>query len=93
MALGFASAKADVNAAQEFSAALREGFSDRGSSTSGRGYPPHLVPGNLYTHVWRGREQVGRHTACLVCGVSSNTRNRNGDARFIRAHRRCGFKA
>lgn len=77
--------------AARFRKQLREAFGRLGSSTNGRGYPPHLVPGNLYTHVWRGREQVGRHTACLVCEVSSNTRNRNGDARFIRAHRRCGF--
>jgi hypothetical protein len=54
-------------------------------------YPPHLEVGNLYCHVWRGHEQIGRHVECLVCKVTNNTRNRNGDARFIRRHRRCGF--
>jgi hypothetical protein len=60
-------------------------------ATNGRGYPRHLEPGNLYTHIWKGERQVGRFTRCLACGVESNTRNRNGDARFIRAHRRCGM--
>lgn len=62
-----------------------------GSRTQGRGYPPHLVPGNLFCHRWHGKVQIGRVTTCQVCGVTSETRNRNGDARFIRAHRRCGF--
>jgi hypothetical protein len=62
-----------------------------GSETNGRGYPPHLTPGNLLCHVWKGTQQIGRSTTCLICGVQSNTRNRNGDARFIRAHRRCGL--
>lgn len=60
-------------------------------ATNGRGYPPHLEPGNLYCHHWKGEDQVGRHTYCAICDVHSNSRNRNGDARFIRAHRRCGF--
>lgn len=58
---------------------------------TGSFYPAHLVVGNLYCHVWRGEQQVGRHVECLVCGITNNTRNRNGDARFVRAHRRCGF--
>lgn len=60
--------------------------------TNGSGYPAHLEVANLYAHRWRGEEQVGRHVVCHVCGVESNTRNRNGDARFLRAHRRCGFR-
>lgn len=59
--------------------------------TNGHGYPAHLEPGNFFHHYWRDEQQVGRHTKCLICNVESNTRNRNGDARFIRAHRRCGF--
>lgn len=59
--------------------------------TDGRGYPPHLQVGNLYFHRWRGQDQLGRHIKCLICNVDSNTRTRNGDAKFIRAHRRCGF--
>ena len=52
-------------------------------------YPAHLEVGNLHCHHWRGEDQVGRHVRCLACNVTSNTRNRNGDARFIRAHRKC----
>jgi hypothetical protein len=62
-----------------------------GSHTTGRGYPPHLTVVNWSFHTWRGQEQIGRVTACLICDVQSNTRNRNGDAKFIRAHRRCGM--
>jgi len=62
-----------------------------GGPTTGRGYPPHLVPGNLYCHHWRGTVQVGRVTTCLVCSIVSETRNRRGDARFIKTHKRCGF--
>jgi hypothetical protein len=54
-------------------------------------YPPHLEAGNLLCHHWRGEDQIGRHLVCHVCNESNNTRNRNGDARFIRRHRRCGF--
>lgn len=52
-------------------------------------YPPHLEVGNLHTHRRKGREEIGRFVVCLACNVESNTRTRNGDARFIRAHRRC----
>jgi hypothetical protein len=62
-----------------------------GSYTTGRGYPAHLEVVNWNCHTWRGQEQIGRVTTCLICGIQSNTRNRNGDARFIRAHRRCGM--
>jgi hypothetical protein len=55
-------------------------------------YPPHLDVGNLYCHRLRGAVQVGRHIVCLVCNESSNSRTRNGDARFILAHKRCGFR-
>lgn len=56
-------------------------------------YPPHLDVGNLQFHRWKGENQMGRVVTCLVCNITSNTRNRNGDAKFIRAHRRCSFKA
>lgn len=52
-------------------------------------YPPHLEVGNLFCHHWRGRNEVGRHIVCRVCNVSSNARNRRGDARFILAHKHC----
>ena len=55
-------------------------------------YPPHLEVWNLCCHNWRGQRQPGRFVRCLVCNVASNTRNRNGDARFIRAHRRCALR-
>ena len=61
------------------------------SRTTGRGYPPHLKVVNWNGHNWRGTEQIGRIVTCEVCGIRSNTRNRNGDAGFIRQHRRCGF--
>jgi hypothetical protein len=60
-------------------------------ATNGNGYPPHLDVGNLYCHHWKGQSQVGRSVKCLACNVESNTRNRNGDAKFIRQHRRCGL--
>lgn len=56
-------------------------------------YPLHLEVANLICHHWRGERQVGRVVTCLVCNVMSNTRNRNGDAKFIRAHRHCAFQA
>jgi hypothetical protein len=54
-------------------------------------YPPHLTVGNLYTHVRKGVETVGRHITCRVCNINNNNRSRNGDARFIRLHKHCGF--
>lgn len=55
-------------------------------------YPPHLEVAIL-CHYWKGQQQIGRYVRCSVCGVDSNTRNRNGDARFIRQHRKCGLIA
>lgn len=52
-------------------------------------YPPHLEVVNWNSHCWKGVVQPGRCVTCLACNVHNNTRNRNGDARFIRAHRRC----
>lgn len=59
--------------------------------TSTHFYPLHIEAGNFYFHQWKGERQVGRYLKCLVCGITNNTRNRNGDARFIRTHKRCGF--
>lgn len=53
-------------------------------------YPAHLEVAVLM-HSRRGRQEPGRHVVCLVCGVDSNTRTRNGDAAFLREHRRCGY--
>lgn len=52
-------------------------------------YPPHLTVANWNCHVRKGVETPGRCVTCLACDAHSNTRTRNGDARFIRAHRRC----
>lgn len=54
-------------------------------------YPAHLEVDNLFSHNWKGRQQVGCFIRCLVCDVESNTRNRNGDAKFVKKHRRCGL--
>lgn len=54
-------------------------------------YPPHLIVRNWNCHTRLGVETVGRVVTCLVCDVMSNTRSRGGDARFIRAHRRCAL--
>lgn len=56
-------------------------------------YPPHLEVATLFFHRWKGRKEVGRYVVCLVCNTESNTRTRRGDARFIRAHRRCAFRS
>lgn len=56
-------------------------------------YPPHLVVRNKHAYYpIDGKPQVGRYCACMVCGeINTRTKSRNGDARFIRKHRRCGL--
>lgn len=52
-------------------------------------YPPHLEVANLFCHHRKGKSEVGRVITCKVCDMTSNSRTRNGDAKFLRAHRRC----
>jgi hypothetical protein len=52
-------------------------------------YPPHLVVGNFLYYVRKGVKQIGRHIECLACNVTNNSRTRNGDAKFLKQHRRC----